>query len=313
MLGFGWELIANLRGKIKYVNKILTFLFFVFLSVNIHSQESIQGMLNFDDCSDLVISGEAVVYRGDDLFSLINGGAELYHEYGFVEVAVTEHLLPDSGTIKAELYNMGDSKGAWGIFSMTSTGKSHLLEIGDAARQGDGFLQFIKGQYMVYIYGSPAEETYMQLKAYCMAKDMLESAGPPRLMNAVKAVEREAEKLFYFKGNLGLQNIYNFHYKDVFNYEEGAAAVFNDMTALILNYKNEAECLENYDIARAFFFNSKKYHDQASQQGSFHMKDRKERVIECYFEKSFLVLFISSGNIDVKDFRESITDAMDIY
>ena len=32
--------------------------------------------------------GEPEVYAGDDLFVYINGGAEIYHEYGFVQVAV---------------------------------------------------------------------------------------------------------------------------------------------------------------------------------------------------------------------------------
>ena len=40
-------------------------------------------------------SGKAQYVEGDDLFLLINGGAEVYHEYGFKQAAALGYKSPE--------------------------------------------------------------------------------------------------------------------------------------------------------------------------------------------------------------------------
>ena len=288
---------------------LLTFIL-LFFGILLYSQETIYDLLPDDDCQAIEVSGKPELYVGDDLFSLINGGAELYHEYGFVEVLAFDIRKQGAYLVKAEIYDMGSSDAAWGIFSMTATRNAETVEIGDAARKGEGFLQFIKGRYMIYIYYDSVEETDLYNAAGCIADNIAFSSDPPEITDFVNDVEKKAGKLIYFRGNLGLSSIYNFYYKDVFAYTEGTAAIYPEMKAFLLSYEDEVLCLEGYNSAKDFFLNSTKYHDQTSVPGSFHMKDKKERQVDCYFENTFLVIFVYSGEKDINGMREAIVDGM---
>ena len=291
------------------MRRTITYLLSLLIST-VYAQESIYDILPDTTCHGVELYGEPERYVGDDLFSLINGGAELYHEFGFVEVLVTEILIQGTDPLKVEIYDMGSPEAAWGIYSMTATSNSRQVYLGVAGRQGEGFAQFIKGNYMVYMYYDQIQDTLLQYVGGCISGHIELSYGPPALMDIVEVGEGEAEKLYFFKGNLGLSSVYNFHYKDVFGYTSGAAAIYPGLKVFLFNYEYETSCIENYNAAKEFFINSSKYHEQLTLRGSFHMKDRKEQQIDCYFENTFLVIFIYSGEIEVNGMRRSIIDRM---
>jgi len=290
--------------------KLITYLLCLIGFAGLQAQESINSIITPEDCPGIEVPGESELYVGDDLFNLINGGAELYHEYGFIEVLATEIIIPGTSSRKVEIYDMGSPEAAWGIYSMTATGNSRQIHLGDAGRQGEGFAQFIKGNYMVYMYYDQIEDTELHYVGGCISRHIELSYGPPALMDIVEVGEGEAGKVIYFRGNLGLSSIYNFHYKDVFGYKEGAAAIYPDMKIFLLEFENESDCIDKYIETRDFFMNSSKYHDQLTLRGSFHIKDRKEQQIDCFFENIFLVIFVYSGEREVNEMREEIVDKM---
>jgi hypothetical protein len=267
-------------------------------------------IINTDTCPDITLLEDPELYVGDDLFSLINGGAELYHEYGFVEV-LTCKMETRSGTlVKCEVYDMGSPEAAWGIYSLTNTSNSKPFKAGTAGRSGKGFSQFIKDRYMFYMYYESVDAFDLQYLAGCFAANITNNYPEPLLMKVAGTAKEDPSKKIYFRGNLGLSTVYSFHYKDVFNYREGAAAIYPDLKVILLDYSDEIQCLDHYNAARDFFVNSSKYHDQHTLRDSFHMKDRKEQQIDCFFENTFLIIFISSGELDLNYMRESIVDNM---
>jgi hypothetical protein len=158
-------------------------------------------------------------------------------------------------------------------------------------------------------HGSP-DANELQYLASCLARNIGKYIPQPQLMRNVAAGAENVQKKIYFLGNLGMSSVYSFHYKDVFGFREGAAAIYTDKKVVLLNYADEASCLENYNSALDFFMNSSKYHDQVILRGSFHMKDRREQQIDCYLENTFLVIFISSGEHDLNSLREEIVNKM---
>jgi hypothetical protein len=88
------------------------------------------------------------------LYGYINGGAELYLEYGFDTLVVTE-LVRNGRDIKVEIYRMKDPEAAFGIFSVSRfrcNGGPGLTEhLCRSAYQ----LQFCKGPF----YGSIINDT----------------------------------------------------------------------------------------------------------------------------------------------------------
>ena len=60
----------------------------------------------------------AEVYAGESLFGFMNGGAELYLEYGFDSLAV-QKITVGASEYQSIVYKMSDSAAAYGIHSVT--------------------------------------------------------------------------------------------------------------------------------------------------------------------------------------------------
>jgi len=56
-------------------------------------------------------------FTGESLFGYMNGGAELYREYGIVDAVITEFDLKD-GHYKCEVFKMSGPEEAFGIYSV---------------------------------------------------------------------------------------------------------------------------------------------------------------------------------------------------
>ena len=89
-------------------------------------------------------------FSGTSLFGYIDGGAELYLEYGFSDAVVTEISNRD-GKYKTEIYKMTGPEEAFGIFSVS---KYRCLSMPDLAKYSCRTryqLQFCKGPYYISI------------------------------------------------------------------------------------------------------------------------------------------------------------------
>jgi len=102
-------------------------------------------------------SAQSRTFTETSLYGYINGGAELYLEYGFDTLLVTE-LVIDGSDIKAEVYRMKDAEAAFGIFSVSRfrcNGGEKLTEhLCRSAYQ----LQFCKGPFYVSIINDTGSE-----------------------------------------------------------------------------------------------------------------------------------------------------------
>jgi hypothetical protein len=111
------------------------------------------------------------------LYGYINGGAELYLEYGFDTLTVTE-LVCDGRDIKIETYRMKDPGAAFGIFSVSrfrcNGGARLTAHICRSAYQ----LQFAKGPYYVSIINDTGSEAD-QKKAGEIAASVIEQIPDP--------------------------------------------------------------------------------------------------------------------------------------
>ncbi len=82
------------------------------------------------------------VFVGGALWGLINGGADLYYEYGFDRMALQE-IEWQGEEFRLELYRMKSPGAAFGVFSVSV----HGCEVGGPASTGDCLNRF---QYQLY-------------------------------------------------------------------------------------------------------------------------------------------------------------------
>ncbi|MFH1700203.1 MAG: DUF6599 family protein [Candidatus Zixiibacteriota bacterium] len=92
-------------------------------------------------------------FVGEDLFLLINGGAEIYHEYGFERVYTQEFEFNSNPAVTAEVFKMKNNEAAFQIYSYKSGGRNQNIEIGDEGRLEQYYLNFRKGQYLITLTG----------------------------------------------------------------------------------------------------------------------------------------------------------------
>ncbi|MGD0783509.1 MAG: DUF6599 family protein [Candidatus Aminicenantales bacterium] len=127
----------------------------------------------------------------DSLFEYIDGAAEAFINYDFVELALGEYQQPGRpGTMTVEIYDMGTPRNAFGIYSTERYPESRFLSIGTQGYIEEGTLNFLAARYyvkmMAYETGARTEAI---LESY--AADILKKIGEPgRFPDTLKAFPR---------------------------------------------------------------------------------------------------------------------------
>ncbi len=93
------------------------------------------------------------VFTGSSLFGYMNGGAELYLEYGFSLAAITEVSL-SGGRYKIEVFKMNGPEEAFGIYSVSKFRCLDMPSYSGHTCRTSYQLQICKGQYYVSIINS---------------------------------------------------------------------------------------------------------------------------------------------------------------
>ncbi|MHB8095809.1 MAG: DUF6599 family protein [Candidatus Aminicenantales bacterium] len=151
-------------------------------------------------------------FEGDDLFIYIDGGADIYQEYGFVRTAVQDYSDGGGRSVSLEIFEMTDAGAAFGMYTFKTTGKGEPHELGRSGQIEDYYLNFWKGRYLYTITGfDDAPETVRGLLAVGKAADFLApaaSGSPPALIRRLPAEGLDARSVKYVRGRIGLANIF---------------------------------------------------------------------------------------------------------
>jgi hypothetical protein len=104
------------------------------------------------------LEDEPLVYVGDTLYELINGGAELYHQLGFVQAMAAEYVDADGRTLSLEVFEMGDVQGTEELFYEKTGGSGEPAAIGDEAAIESYYMNARVGRYLITITGFESDE-----------------------------------------------------------------------------------------------------------------------------------------------------------
>lgn len=109
------------------------------------------------DSLNLQKTSEIRVFVGDSLWEYINGGAELYHAYGFSEVS-TAYYQQDETEIVVDIYQFETTLGAFGLFSMLRPDNATNPGYGIDGFASETNIVFVKGMYIVMLTGFELSE-----------------------------------------------------------------------------------------------------------------------------------------------------------
>lgn len=132
-------------------------------------------------------AGPSDVYRKDGLYGYINGGAELFLQYGFEELSVVRYIEDSAPAtekeITLEVYRMASPAEAFGIFSLKREGDERVSpEIEAVHWLSPSQAGLVKGSFYINITGmNAAGEEIESFAAAASTKIDAASVLPPEI------------------------------------------------------------------------------------------------------------------------------------
>jgi hypothetical protein len=190
-------------------------------------------------------NGEPQQFAGEDLYTYIDGGAEIYREYGFKQVLAQDYKNAAGRSLTLEIYEMKSPEAAYGAFTFKASGKGRAIAIGQTAELEDYYFNAWKGPIVFTVIGfDDSAESLAGIRTVAQATDrkIPASGSRPALMDRLPGAWARSPHLKYVTGVLGLFNIDAFFKGDVFKFKAGAAAERDGDWLFIFQYADEAEC-----------------------------------------------------------------------
>jgi hypothetical protein len=151
---------------------------------------------------------EPEIYTPDNLFDYIDGEAELYNDYNFVEMATGSYAKKDDETISfsVDIYDMGSPLDAFGIYSSYRRPELDFEPIGDEAMVSDLNIRFYKGRYFVQLNGA-STDPIVGKTIHQLAKDLAikipDAPAPQELSLLLKENQVPHSMKYITKGFMG--------------------------------------------------------------------------------------------------------------
>lgn len=162
-----------------------------------------------------------MVYTSENLFDLIDGAAEVFQSYGFVNLHVTEYQKEGGQPVRVELYRHNSPLNTFGIYGAERQPTYSFVDIGSQGYIEDGVLNFFIGVYYVKISTDEPKESgrqAMTLIAYSISDFLRQQKGFPDVLKLFPAKNKTANAEGYISENfLGykcLHSAYTAAYED---------------------------------------------------------------------------------------------------
>lgn len=162
-----------------------------------------------DTIEDWKVSAKDQIYSRENLYKYIDGGAELYISYGFKKVINRTYSKSGQPDIVVDLFDMGTSQNAFGVFSHSRETIDNTY--GQGSQYTEGLLLFWKDRFFVSILASP--ETVESRSAVFDVAGKIETAikneGPlPEILDLLPDQSLVRESIRYFHHYIWLNSHY---------------------------------------------------------------------------------------------------------
>ncbi len=171
-------------------------------------------------------SGQDRFYSRDNLYDYIDGGAELYLTFGLRSVVSRRYARPGQPDIVVDLFDMGTSPDAFGVFSLVSEAPDTAF--GQGSQYVHGLLLFWKDRYFVSIL-TKAETEESGGAVLSLARSIeaaIAADGPmPAIVSLLPPDSLVRESIRYFRHHVWQNSHYFISTDDILNIDMGAEAV----------------------------------------------------------------------------------------
>ncbi|HEX7572275.1 MAG TPA: DUF6599 family protein [Bacteroidota bacterium] len=170
------------------------------------------------------------VYTPDNLWDIIDGAAELFLSYGFVDLHIMEYTDTTGTDVRVELYRHASRANAFGIYSQERNPGYNFIEIGTQGYVEEKVLNFLCGMYYVKISShreGKAGIDGMALIGRRVAEHLGQKAGWPATLTLLPAEKRLPNTESYIAENFLGYRV--FHSAFTARYEGGCTLFIMDL------------------------------------------------------------------------------------
>ena len=162
-----------------------------------------------DEIGDFSAIAGVETYAGEDIYRYMNGAGENYRMYDYISMQMTRLVSPDDNEITVELFDMGNCRNAFGIYTHSREGEE--AGVGEGSFSRTGLLCFWQGKYFACL--SSLVETEKSKLAIQRLAEILTTAIPPagktpEIISLVPGDNLIEESVRYFQNYA----ILNYHY-----------------------------------------------------------------------------------------------------
>lgn len=172
------------------------------------------------------IEGTDKIYGPDNLYEYIDGGAELYLSYDFKKVINRIYTAPDQPDIMVDVFDMGSSRNAYGVFSHARETEDSTF--GQGSQYTSGLLLFWKDHFFISIMTIP--ETEASKKAIIRIAEYIDEAisekgAVPEILHLLPAESLDRGSIRYFYHYIWLNSFYYIADKNILHIDKDTDAV----------------------------------------------------------------------------------------
>jgi hypothetical protein len=248
-----------------------------------------------DKLEGWTIEGTDKIYGPDDLYEYIDGGAELYLSYDFNKVMNRIYTAPDQPDILVDIFDMGSSRNAYGVFSHARETEDSTF--GQGSQYTSGLLLFWKDRFFISIMTIP--ETDASRKAVTRIGEYIDQAIPnkgpvPEILHLLPTESLDRGSIRYFYHYIWLNSFYYIADKNILRIDKDTDAVLAKYgnigerhLLLLVKYQDNKEAESAYDDF------IKAYLPELSHQPAVRIEDGTWTACRL-FDKYIVVVFNAS-------------------
>jgi hypothetical protein len=295
-------------------NFVASFLL-VFFNITATLSSDIKNLLpKSSELSSCKMSDTIRVYKGDELFNYVDGGAEIFMEYGFKQVATTNYADKNNNQFQVEIYEMKDSSAAYGAYTFYLNGEGKPFNAGTEGAFIDYFAVFWKGNFLTVIsaseYKDVLEPVFKEIATVINSKISSIAQAPSMIVNIKKSGVNEGY-IKYLNGNVGLSNVYRFIPGNSFTFNEGVSFNMTEAQVIIMKFESEATATFRLSEAKTKMKEANKETTFTDIDKGFSFPDYKLNQINCICYTNYIIILIGKTQENCNSGFEKVKRILD--
>jgi hypothetical protein len=200
---------------------------------------------------------ETLKFTGHDLYGYIDGGAELFYEFGFIDLTVQRYSKGDD-ELTLEIYRMSSPEAALGIYLSKCGQETPIIEIKARSTGNSSQYTIVKNQYFILINNFNFKDELIP-DMNSLANKTLEKipdSPPVDLLNMLPSKNLIPGSERIIRGQYSLQPIYTFGNGDIFLLKDEVFGVVGDYgdnngnisySLILINYPDKQDAISAFN------------------------------------------------------------------